>query len=120
MRWLRWPYMCKPNIKQKSGLKVETGHLQMSNTDLENKLSPEGLRMRPESHDLSAGLSPDHHADSDLTENIDEQENSQSTYLECYNQLHYYQKYYEKTGQWPPAYFEKAGQWALWHQPDVD
>ena len=29
-------------------------------------------------------------------------ENSQSTYLECENQLHYYEKYYDKMGEWPP------------------
>jgi hypothetical protein len=32
---------------------------------------------------------------------IDE-ESSQSTYLECENQQHYYEKYHEKTGWWPP------------------
>jgi hypothetical protein len=32
---------------------------------------------------------------------IDE-EDSQSTYLGCENQQHYYEKYYDKTGQWPP------------------
>jgi hypothetical protein len=29
-------------------------------------------------------------------------EDSQSTYLECQNQEHYCEKYYKKTGKWPP------------------
>jgi hypothetical protein len=35
--------------------------------------------------------------------NIDE-EDSQLTYLECQNQLHYYEKYHKKTGHWPSGY----------------
>ena len=31
-----------------------------------------------------------------------EEENSQSTYLECENQQEYYEKYHDRTGQWPP------------------
>ena len=31
-----------------------------------------------------------------------DEENSQSTYLECQNQLHYYEKYHERTGRLHP------------------
>ena len=74
----------------------------MSNKDLENDNQ---LSLDADSHDLSP--------DSDSVAGHD----SDDEYLECCNQLHYFEKYYEKTGKLPLGYFKNSGPPAVGHLP---
>jgi hypothetical protein len=71
----------------------------MSSNDLDNNNQPSP------SPRTSRHLSP---TSSDQNYAINSDDSQSTSYSECCNQLHFFEKYHRKTGRWPPGYFEKS------------